>query len=143
MHLFGIAFLAALALATATRLWLAARHLAHVRAHRHSVPAEFAAEVGLEAHQKAADYTCAKTRLAMIEVAVDAAVLLALTFGGVLQWLHEVSAAWLTEGIGRGLTLLALVAALTTLADLPFGLYRTFVVEQRFGFNKMTLAMYF
>jgi STE24 endopeptidase len=143
MHAFGIAFLAALALATATRLWLATRHLAHVRSHRHSVPAEFAAEVGLESHQKAADYTCAKTRLAIIEIGIDAAILLALTFGGALQWLHEVSAAWLAEGIGRGLVLLALVGTLLTLADLPFGLYRTFVVEQRFGFNKMTLPMYF
>jgi STE24 endopeptidase len=143
MHAFGIAFLAALALATATRFWLAARHLAHVRAHRHAVPAEFSSEVGLDAHQKAADYTCAKTRLAMVEIAVDAVILLALTFGGVLQWLHGVSSAWLAEGIGRGLVLLGLVGALMTLTDLPFGLYRTFVVEQRFGFNKMTPAMYF
>ncbi len=143
MHAFGIVFLAALALATATRLWLAARHLAHVRAHRHSVPVEFSSEIGLEAHQKAADYTCAKTRLALVEVVTDAVILLALTFGGVLQWLHGVSAAWLAEGIGRGLVLLALVGALMTLLDLPFGLYRTFVIEQRFGFNKMTPAMYF
>jgi STE24 endopeptidase len=143
MHVFGIVFLAALALATATRLWLAARHLACVRAHRHSVPAEFSSDVGLEAHQKAADYTCAKTRLALVEVATDAVILLALTFGGVLQWLHGVSAAWLAEGIGRGLVLLALIGALITLLDLPFGLYRTFVIEQRFGFNKMTPAMYF
>jgi STE24 endopeptidase len=143
MHAFGIVFLAALALATATRLWLAARHLAYVRTHRDSVPAEFSSDVGLEAHQKAADYTCAKTRLALIEIATDAAILLALTFGGVLQWLHGVSAAWLAEGIGRGLVLLALVGALMTLLDLPFGLYRTFVIEQRFGFNKMTPAMYF
>ena len=143
MHAFGIVFLAALALATATRLWLAARHLAHVRAHRHSVPVEFANEIGLEAHQKAAGYTCAKTRLALVEVATDAIILLALTFGGVLQWLHGVSAAWLAEGLGRGLVLLALIGALMTLLDLPFGLYRTFVIEQRFGFNKMTPAMYF
>ncbi|HKA39718.1 MAG TPA: M48 family metallopeptidase [Burkholderiales bacterium] len=143
MHAFGIVFLAALALATVTRLWLAARHLAYVRAHRRSVPAEFASEVGLEAHQKAADYTCAKTRLALLEVITDAVILLALTFGGVLQWLHNVSAAGLADGIGRGLLLLALVGALMTLLDLPFGLYRTFVIEQRFGFNKMTPAMYF
>ena len=143
MHVFALVFLVALALATATRLWLAARHLAHVRSHRHSVPPEFARDVGLDAHQKAADYTCAKTRLAMVEVAVDAVLILALTFGGALQWLHEVSAAWLGEGVGRGLVLLALVGVVMTLVDLPFGLYRTFVVEQRFGFNKMTPAMYF
>ncbi|MGH7553643.1 MAG: M48 family metallopeptidase, partial [Longimicrobiales bacterium] len=139
---FGAVFLAALALATATRLWLASRQLSHVRAHRARVPDAFAADIGLDAHQKAADYTCAKTRLAMTEVAFDAMVLAALTFGGALQWLHEASAAWLPEGIGRGLLLLVMVGALMTALGVPFGLYRTFVIETRFGFNKMTPALY-
>jgi STE24 endopeptidase len=141
-NVFGAVFLAALALATATRLWLAARHVSHVRAHRARVPEAFAAEISLDAHQKAADYTCAKTRLAMTEVAFDGAVLLALTFGGALQWLHDATAAWLPEGIGRGLMLLVLVGALMTVLEVPFGIYRTFVVETRFGFNKMTPALY-
>jgi len=143
MHTFGIVFLAALAATTVMRLWLAARHLNHVRANRHAVPPEFSAEIALDAHQKAADYTCTKTRLGMVEAATDAAVLLALTFGGALEWLHGASAAVLPEGVGRGLALLALVGAVMMLIDLPFGLYRTFVIEQRFGFNKMTPAMYF
>ncbi|MGH8633636.1 MAG: M48 family metallopeptidase, partial [Burkholderiales bacterium] len=143
MNAFGIVFLAALALATATRLWLASRHVNHVRAHRGRVPDAFATEISLDAHQKAADYTCAKSRFAMAGVAVDAAVLLAFTFGGMLQGLHEASAAWLPEGIGRGLLLLVLVGALMTLIEVPFGLYRTFVIENRFGFNKMTPALYF
>ncbi len=139
---FAAVFVAALALATATRLWLASRHLRHIREHRARVPDAFADAISLEAHQKAADYTCARTRVAMAEVAFSAAVLVALTFGGALQWLHEASAAWLPEGIGRGLLLLVLVAALMTALDLPFGLYRTFAVEARFGFNKMTPALY-
>ncbi|MGH8621470.1 MAG: M48 family peptidase, partial [Burkholderiales bacterium] len=68
-NIFGAVFVAALALATATRLWLASRHVSHVRSHRGRVPDAFAAEISLDAHQKAADYTCAKTRLAMGEVA--------------------------------------------------------------------------
>jgi len=141
-NVFGIVFLAALALATATRLWLAFRHVSHVRAHRGRVPDAFAAEISLDSHQKAADYTCAKTRLAIAEAVFAAAVLLALTFGGLLQWLHGVSAAWLPEGIGRGLLLLVLFGALMTAVELPFGLYRTFVIESRFDFNKMTPALY-
>ena len=142
MNTFGAVFLAALALATAARWWLASRHVSHIRAHRDSVPGAFAAEISLDMHQKAADYTCAKTRLAMAGSAYDAAVLLALTFGGVLQGLHDASAAWLPEGIGRGLLLLVLVGALMTLLEVPFGLYRTFVIESRFGFNKMTPGLY-
>jgi STE24 endopeptidase len=139
---FGALFVAALALSTATRLWLAARHVSHVVAHRDRVPDAFAAEIGLDAHRKAADYTCAKTRFAMVEIAFGAAVLLALTYGGALQWLHEVSAAWLPAGVGRGLALLVLVGAVMTILELPFGVYRTFVIESRFGFNKMTPVLY-
>jgi STE24 endopeptidase len=143
MNTFGMVFLAALALATAARLWLAWRHFGHVRAHRERVPVAFAREIDLPSHQKAADYTCAKTRFAMIDLIVGVAVLLALTYGGGLQWLHAVSAAWLGEGIPRGLLLIALAGLLTMLADLPSDLYRTFVIEQRFGFNKTTPVLFF
>jgi STE24 endopeptidase len=142
MTVFGAIFLCALALATGLRLWLAARHIGHVRARRDEVPAEFAAEVSLAAHQRAADYTCAKTRLAMAGVAVEAALVLWLTFGGGLQAFHELTAAWLEEGVLRGLALIVLVVIVTTVIDVPFSLYRTFRIEERFGFNRMTPATY-
>lgn len=82
MNAFTIAFLAALATATALRLWLAARHVRFVRAHRGAVPREFAPTVSLAAHQKAADYTAAKTRLGALEALVSAGLVLALTLGG-------------------------------------------------------------
>jgi STE24 endopeptidase len=143
MNAFSIAFLAALAIATATRLWLATRHIRHVRAHRVSVPPEFAGKINPEAHRKAADYTCARTGFAMIEAAAGVAIVLVLTFGGGLQWLHEVSAAWLAGDLPRGLALLTLTGVVVAVADLPFELYRTFVIEQRFGFNKMTPGLFF
>jgi STE24 endopeptidase len=140
---FGLVFLAALALATGLRVWLAWRHIAHVRAHRANVPVEFSGEISLDAHQRAADYTCAKTELGLASVAVEALVVLALTFGGGLQALYELSAAWLDDGIARGLLLIALVTAFMTALELPFSLYRTFRIEQRFGFNRMTLGLFF
>jgi STE24 endopeptidase len=140
---FGLVFLAALALATGLRLWLGWRHIAHVRAHRARVPDAFAGEIGLEAHQRAADYTCAKTRLGMASVALEALVVLGLTFGGGLQALHDLSAAWFPHGIGRGLLLIVLVTALMTALEVPFSLYRTFRIEQHFGFNRMTLRLFF
>jgi len=143
MLAFSLVFLAALALATATRLWLAARHVAHVRAHRERVPDAFSSEISLDAHRKAADYTAARTRFAMVDVATGAVVALAFTFGGGLQLLHEVSASWLADGIARGLLLIAMVGVVSALIDLPFDFYRTFVTEQRFGFNKMTPGLFF
>ena len=143
MTTFGVVFLSALALATLLRLGLAWRHVGYVQAHRGAVPAEFAAEISLDAHQRAADYTCAKTQLAMATVAAEALIVLWLTFGGGLQAMHDLTAAWLPPGIGRGLALIALIAAVMTAAELPFSLYRTFRIEERFGFNRMTLSLFF
>jgi STE24 endopeptidase len=143
MNAFTAAFLAALALATATRIWLALRHIRHVAAHRERVPAEFAESVPLAAHQKAADYTRARTRLGILDALVSAAVLLAFTLGGGLEWLYdEWARLFEAGGYAHGIALVLSVAAITSLVDLPFSVYRTFVIEARFGFNRMTPALF-
>jgi STE24 endopeptidase len=143
MHAFTIAFLAALALATATRVWLAARHARHVHAHRRSVPPEFAASVTLDAHQKAADYTVAKTRLGVFETLVSAALLLAFTLGGGLQALFDLWArVFDAGGYAHGIALILSVAFITGAVDLPFSIVRTFGIEARFGFNRMTPRLF-
>ena len=142
MTAFGLTFLIVLGLATALRLWLDARHIAYVQAHRDAVPAQFAADVGLDVHQRAADYTAAKTRLGLVAIVVDTALVLWLTFGGGVQLLYDVASARFDGEIVRGLTLIALLAIVTTIVELPLGLYRTFRIEERFGFNKMTPALY-
>jgi len=142
MHPFAFLFIAALLLATVLRLWLARRHMLHVAANRHAVPPEFAGQIDLDAHQRAADYTVAKTRFAMWSVMLDAMLILLLTFGGGLQLLHELTAALAEPGLGRGLLLIMIVMLVMTVAELPFSLYRTFRIEARFGFNKMTPALF-
>jgi STE24 endopeptidase len=143
MNAFSWLFLAALAAATLTRLWLARRQIAHVRAHRDAVPATFAAAIPLAAHQKAADYTAARTRLAMVDVLLGAAVLLALTLGGLLQW---ISGAWAqvfdTGGLRHGTALVATVVVLLSALELPVSAYGTFVIEARFGFNRMSVGLF-
>lgn len=142
MHTFGLIFLLALLLTVTVRLWLAARHSAHVLSHRNAVPAQFADVITLDAHQRAADYTGAKTRFAMISVLVEAAVALAFTFGGGLQALHDLTAGWFEPGIVRGLALIGGFALVSMLIDIPFSLYRTFVIEERYGFNKVTVKLF-
>jgi STE24 endopeptidase len=139
---FGLAFLFVLGAATAIRLWLGTRHIAYVQAHRDAVPAQFSSEVSLEAHQRAADYTSEKTRLALASVVVDTLLVLWLTFGGGVQRLYDAASGWFDGEIARGLALIGLVSVVTTLIELPLGLYRTFRIEARFGFNKMTPALY-
>ena len=140
---FTTIFLAALAAATATRLWLAARQMRHVRAHRADVPGLFADSIPLEAHQKAADYTVAKTRIAIVDAVLDALILLALTLGGVLQWLSELWArVFAVESIWHGAALILTVLVLRGILGLPLSLYRIFVIEERFGFNRMTWKLF-
>jgi len=141
--LFSLIFLVMLSLTTALRAWLAWRQLQHVSAHRATVPAEFAERIGLADHQKAADYTVAKGRLALVEMTVDVALLLIFTFGGLLasfdQFWREVFDG---PGYAHGLALFASVGVAGFIVGLPFSLYRTFTLEARFGFNKMTPALY-
>jgi STE24 endopeptidase len=137
-------FLAALVLATATRLWLAARQMRHVQAHRSAVPGTFAEAIPLSAHQKAADYTAAKARLGMVEVLLGAALVLVLTLGGLLQALSDAWAGAFTRGsLAHGTALLVSLFLLQGALSLPLAFYRTFVLESRFGFNRMTLRLFF
>jgi len=142
-QLFSLIFLIALIASIALRFWLALRHLRHVRTHRAEVPAEFAENIDRAAHQKAADYTCAKTRLGLAELAASAILLLAFTFGGVLQSAADISAHFAPESVYlTSLALFACVALIGFIVDLPFGLYRTFVLEARFGFNQMSWRLF-
>jgi STE24 endopeptidase len=144
MQTFTAVFLGALAVATGLRLWLAGRHIGHIARCRDKVPADFSEHIDLAAHQKAADYSTAKTRLAMIDLLIGALLLLALTVGGALQALHEAWLRVLGDGsYAQGIALMVSVAVISGLIDLPMSLYRTFVIEARFGFNKMTLKLFF
>lgn len=137
-------FVAALAAALATRLWLARRQIGHVRAHRDVVPESFAGAIPLAAHQKAADYSVAKTRAGAVDTLVGAAVLLVLTLGGLLQRLSDLWTGLLdAQGIWHGVALVLSVVVLLSALELPFAAYRIFVVEARFGFNRITPAMFF
>lgn len=143
MTAFGLLFIVALIVATGVRAWLAQRHVAHILGHRDRVPQAFAGEIGLEAHQKAADYSAERTRLNLRHAYVDAMVLLVLTFGGLLQGMDTLAAGWVSSELWRGVIFIGLLTLFSSLVDLPFSYYRTFHVEARFGFNRMTRAMFF
>jgi STE24 endopeptidase len=136
------AFVAAIAAETATRLWLGSRQIAAVQAHRDSVPEPFRGRVALADQQKAADYTAARVRLGRIATLVEALVKLALTLGGGLA---AIDALWGRTVLGepwRGVLVVASVLLLLQLVGLPFSLWRTFRIEARFGFNRMTARLY-
>ncbi|MGJ7520224.1 M48 family metallopeptidase [Variovorax sp. LT1P1] len=139
---FTYAFAAALLAGLAVKFWLATRQIRHVARHRDAVPAAFASTMTRDAHQKAADYTIAKSRFGLVEMAWSAAMLLAWTLLGGLDILNKVLLGWLGGGMVQQLALLAAFALIGGLLDLPFTLWQTFRLEERFGFNKMTLRLW-
>lgn len=137
-------FIALLVITTLIRIWLGRRHIAHVQIHRNKVPTAFDGSISLEAHQKAADYSAAKTKLVITEAIVQAILLAVLTVGGGLQLIDDVWRNLLTEQeIIRGALVICTALLVSSLIDLPFEYYKTFVVDEKFGFNKMTPAMFF
>jgi STE24 endopeptidase len=140
--LFSILFVGTLLLTTFAKLWLARRHLAHIATHRSDVPQAFREKIDLAAHQKAADYTSAKTRFAMLGTLFDAALLLAFTVCGGIQWIADFWLHAFANPIAQGMSIIVSVLILSSLLEMPFDLYRTFVIEARFGFNKMTPMLY-
>ncbi|MBZ2206923.1 M48 family metallopeptidase [Massilia soli] len=140
---FSILFVSFFVLSLSLRFWLAGRQVRHVLANRARVPAEFAARIPLEAHQKAADYTVAKTKFGMVATFFGAVVLIGFTLLGGLQALSLAVLDATGPGMAFQLGLVAAFALVSGMLDLPFDLYRQFVLEQRFGFNKMTLKLWF
>ncbi|MES2935177.1 MAG: M48 family metallopeptidase [Pseudomonadota bacterium] len=139
---FSFLFVAFLLLTLAVRFWLGSRHIRHVMAHRTAVPAEFAEKIPLAAHQKAADYTVAKSKLGLVMLLVNTAVLLGFTLLGGLQWLSFTLMALLGGGMIYQIGLLLAFGLISGLIDLPFDYYKQFVLEEKFGFNKMTLRLF-
>lgn len=142
MNLWTYIFLAAVLGSLLIHWLLSQRHSHHIAAHRSSVPISFADRISLSEHQKAADYTRAKVRLRFIDYVVSTVLLLIWTYGGGLDLLDS---AWRSTGLGPvwlGVGFMLSVFALMSLLELPLDAYQTFSLEQRFGFNKMTLKTF-
>lgn len=142
--IFTAVFTAVLVLGVLLKLYLASRQMRHVAAHRDTVPAAFAATISLDSHRKAADYTITKARFGLLELAFGTAVLLGWTLLGGIDMLNQALVGSSLGSYGAMVVPLALLAAfglISGVLDLPFTLYSTFVIEERFGFNKMTFRL--
>jgi STE24 endopeptidase len=142
MNTFTIIFLFLLGLSLLIEIWLANRHIRHVAANRAAVPKVFHRKIALEDHQKAADYTIAHARFGRIQDAYSSALLLIWTMGGGLEWLDRMwrGLGWgeLQTGVGFILSAFFIMG----LVELPLSVYQTFVIENRFGFNKTTPGLF-
>ncbi|RMH20677.1 MAG: M48 family peptidase [Gammaproteobacteria bacterium] len=140
MNSFSYIFLGLLGLGIFIQLWLIQRHCNHVRLHQDQVPDAFREKISLESHQLAAHYTLAKMKLERVHVIFDGLILLAWTIGGGLQSLYQWNQAAFS---GNSLTLIASFMIISHLLNLPLDYYKTFFIEQKFGFNRSTPALFF
>jgi STE24 endopeptidase len=139
---FSVLFVIFFMLTLVLRYWLASRHIRHVMRHRDQVPAEFAGKIPLAAHQKAADYTAAKTRFGLANAAWSGLVLIGFTLLGGLQALSTALLQVTGPGMAHQIGLIVAYAAIAGVLDLPFTYYFQFVLEERFGFNKMSIRLW-
>jgi len=142
MNSFTLLFLAALTLSSGIQFWLAKRQSLYVAAHRDAVPEAFKNTISLEAHQKAADYTLEKGKLGHIDSIVGIVALLLLTLGGVINATFNFWASVMTSPLVAGVAATATIFLIMTLIELPSSWYQTFVIEEKFGFNKSTVQQF-
>nr|CAA6830658.1 MAG: Peptidase M48 [uncultured Thiotrichaceae bacterium] len=139
MQTFTIIFFVFLVITTLLQLWLSLRQKQHVSQHRAVVPEAFEGKITLDEHQKAADYTLEKGNFGRIELALGFVVLLVWTLGGGLNWLDQLWRGFEWGPLWTGTAVILSMTLISGIIDLPASLYRTFVLEEKFGFNKMTL----
>jgi STE24 endopeptidase len=143
INTFTLIFLLVLAASVIVQFWLASRQLHHVLQHRDKVPSPFDDSISLAEHHKAADYTLAKVRFSRLTTLYSAIILLLWTMGGGLDLLDS---AWSGIAVGdilSGTLFIFSVLVISSLLSIPTSLYSTFVLEEKFGFNKTTLATFF
>ncbi len=139
---FTLLFLAMLAISTLMRLYLSHRQIAHIKAHRNQVPAAFDGDISLHEHQKAADYSIAKVRFGRLPLIYDVMLLLMWTLGGGLDLLDQFVRHYALNPITTGIIVMLSYTLLSALLDLPFSIYNTFILEEKFGFNRTTIKTF-
>ncbi|GGX44391.1 M48 family metallopeptidase [Undibacterium squillarum] len=139
---FTVLFTGFLALSVALQFWLAYRQIRHIARHRAQVPADFAEKISLASHQKAADYSITKTQFGQVLLVVEVVVLLALTLFGGLQWLSDLVLSYTGPGMLYQIGLIAAYSVVSGVIGIPLSLYSQFVVEERFGFNNMSIGLF-
>lgn len=142
MNTFTFIFLIALVLSYGVQFWLSMRQKGYVLQHREQVPQAFKDKVSLAAHQKAADYTVEKSKLGDVDSVVGILFLLALTLGGGISLVFEFWPTFDLSPMMASLLSVASIFLLMTVIEIPFSLYQTFVIEEKYGFNKNTLPQF-
>ncbi|MCK5649192.1 MAG: M48 family metallopeptidase [Gammaproteobacteria bacterium] len=143
MPLFSTIFIFMVCLSVFTHFWLSIRQIKHVKQHRDKTPEAFSKKITLDEHQKAADYTIAKEKLGNFELLLGTTLLFIWTLGGGLELLDQFVRTYQLNPLYAGVIFILLMGFISSIIDMPLGLYNTFVLEEKFGFNRTTLKVWF
>jgi STE24 endopeptidase len=139
MHLFTTIFLSFVAASVLMQLWLSQRQASHINSHYEKVPEAFSDRVTIEDHHRAADYSCAKLKVARIVLGWETLWLIIWTLGGGINLIDQWWLAFELPALVTGIAVIISLTLVSSVLSLPFSLYHTFVIEERFGFNQTTL----
>lgn len=143
MNTFTIIFLIAVVISYSIQFWLSSRQKSFVLKHRDTVPEAFKDKVALDAHQKAADYTIEKSKLGDIDSIVSIIFLMILTLGGFISMVFKLWSATDLSPMLIDLGAVGTIILIMTAFEIPTSFYQTFVIEEKYGFNKSTVAQFF
>lgn len=143
MNTFSVVFLFAIVVSYSLQFWLSMRQKSYVLSHRDKVPDAFKDSVSLEAHQKAADYTVEKGKFGEIESVIGIAFLLLLTLGGGISLAFNFWESFELSPMVTDLASIASIVLVLTVLEIPTSLYQTFVIEEKYGFNKSNMTQFF
>jgi STE24 endopeptidase len=131
-----------IAITALSQIWLSRRHIDFVSQHRKKVPVPFKDIIKIKDHQKAADYTVDKSKLNILGLAVEAIFLYFITIGGGIEWINQYLAQYSFSEITLGAMLIIAVMVISSIVEMPMGLYKTFVIDEKYGFNRMTFGIF-
>jgi len=110
--------------------------------HKNKVPDAFKKNISLKDHQKAAHYAIAKSELGSKDILAQASLLILLTLGGLISKISNIF-DWISSSTLRDIAIILSVMLISSLIDLPFNYYKTFKIDEKFGFNRMTKKLFF
>ena len=141
-NLFTFIFLFAILTSVLALLWLNFRQDRAIKISFNEVPEDFKDTISLQDHQKAGRYTQAKLLVNHFEIIFSTIVLLIWTLGGAMNWLDIFWDERISDPIWLGTVFILSIMLIASFIDLPFSIYRNFILEERFGFNRMTIKTF-
>lgn len=140
--LMTIAFVLACLAYFTLKMYLSQRQIAHIHAQRRAVPAPFDEKISLENHQNAAEYALARLRFGQKNLWVSLLLLLFWTLGGGLTALASMTLSITSHPLHFGVLFVVLFSVIGSVIDLPMSYFSQFKIEQRFGFNRMSIGLW-